>query len=272
MKELVPPNYSGVVSLRRGSPEKREILFEEAFGYADIPNQRPNKLSTRFGTASAGKALVAVGILSLVEEGAISLETPLKDIATRDGGFDLGTIPPEVTIRDLLTHTSGIGDYFDEETMEDYAELWHDFPNYRIRSSRDLLPLINTKTPAFPRGQRFAYNNAGFVILDLVIETLTGEVFDRYLARKVLAPASLEAMLSPHSREEGGDSYGLGIWLRKAPDSEERYIPYFTGSDPGASFISSHDPKDGSTATLFSNRGDNVCELEWKLREAIARK
>ena len=341
MKELVPPNYSGVISLRRIGANESEVLFEEARGYADIPNQRPNRLSTRFGTASAGKALVAVGILKLVEEGLISLDTPLKDIASRDGGFDLGTIPQEVTIRELLTHTSGIGDYFDEETMEEYAELWHDFPNYRIRSSRDLLPLINTKAPAFPRGQRFAYNNAGFVILDLVIETLTGDVFDRYLERtvlgpagmtrsgyyeldrlpadcanayiedpktaelytniysidakgtgaggaflclddclafwqallggKLLSPASLEAMLSPHSREEGGDSYGLGIWLRKAPDSEERYIPWFTGSDPGATFISSYDPKDGSIATLFSNRGDNVWELEWKLREAIAR-
>lgn len=152
MKELVPPNYSGVISLRRIGANESEVLFEEARGYADIPNQRPNKLSTRFGTASAGKALVAVGILKLVDEGAISLDTPLKDIASRDGGFELGTIDPEVTIRELLTHTSGIGDYFDEETMEDYAALWHDFPNYRIRSSRDLLPLINTKTPAFPRG------------------------------------------------------------------------------------------------------------------------
>lgn len=249
MKELVPPTYSGVISLRRIGANENEVLFEEAFGYADIPNQRPNRLSTRFGTASAGKALVAVGILKLVEEGLISLDTPLKDIASRDGGFDLGTIPPEVTIRELLTHRSGIGDYFDcaNAYIEDpkTAELY---------------------TNIYSIDAKGTGAGGAFLCLDDCLA-----FWQALLGGKLLAPASLKAMLSPHSREEGGDSYGLGIWLRKAPDSEERYIPYYTGSDPGATFISSYDPKDGSIATLFSNRGDNVRELEWKLREAITR-
>lgn len=87
-----------------------EKLLEKAYGYADLPNKIPNEVDTKFATASAGKAFVAVGILQLIEKGLLTLNDKIGDIFD----FDLKAIDDEITVEELLTHTSGIPDYFDE--------------------------------------------------------------------------------------------------------------------------------------------------------------
>ena len=165
-----------------------KTIFEGAYGYADLPNQLPNQLGTRFATASAGKVFVAVGILQLVERGRLALNDAIGDVLK----LDLHQIDPTVTVEELLTHTSGIPDYFDESVMEEYEELWTDFPNYKIRTNRDLLPLFIHKPMMYPRKNRFQYNNAGFVLLALILEELTGQAFDEYLAQHVFLPCGME--------------------------------------------------------------------------------
>ena len=183
MQFCVPEGFRGAVSVSRGG----EVLFEGAYGFRDLANEIENTPDTRFATASAGKAFVGAGIMKLVEEGRLSLEDRLCDVMK----FDVGHIDPAVTIEQLLSHTSGAPDYFDEEFMEDYAELWEDFPCYRIRKSADLLPMI-LKYPMKSRpGEKFSYNNGGFVLLDLVIESVTGKRFDEYLQEAVFEPSGM---------------------------------------------------------------------------------
>jgi CubicO group peptidase (beta-lactamase class C family) len=181
---IIPPDLSGCISITKGN----KIIFEDAFGYSDMPNKIPNTLSTRFATASAGKVFVAVGILKLIEEGKLSLESSIGKLLT----FDLKKIDPDITVEQLLTHTSGIPDYFDESVMNDYEELWRDFPNYKIRSSSDLIPLFINKPMMYPKGERFLYNNTGFVVLGLIIEAVTGLHFDEYLNKHVFLPCGME--------------------------------------------------------------------------------
>ena len=99
--------------------------------------------------ASAGKAFVAVGILQLIEAGKLDFESTLGELLD----IDLHDIDPEVTVRQLLNHTSGVPDYFDENVMDEYEELWTDFPNYKIRSNSDLLPLFIEKTDDVSEGR-----------------------------------------------------------------------------------------------------------------------
>lgn len=184
IRQLIPEDFSGCVLITKGE----ETLFEGAYGFADRANGWRNALDTRFPTASAGKAFVAAGVLRLVEEGRLSLDDTIGACLP----LDWGSIDDSITVRELLTHTSGLPDYFDESVMDDYAGLWRDFPNYRIRSSRDLLSLFLSKPMAFPRGERFQYNNAGFVVLGLLTEQLTGLAFDEYLRQAVFAPCGME--------------------------------------------------------------------------------
>lgn len=183
--DLISDNFRGCVLLCVGN----ETLFQKSYGYADLPNKVSNNYDTKFATASAGKVFVAVGILQLVEKELLKLDDKIDDIL----GFDLNQIDPTITIEELLTHTSGIPDYFDESVMSEYEELWIDFPNYKIRSNSDLLPLFINKPMMYPRGSKFQYNNTGFVILAMIIEKITKNSFDEYLTRNIFKPCGMQS-------------------------------------------------------------------------------
>ncbi len=177
LENLVEKNFSGCISVVKDG----SVIFEKNYGYADLPNKISNELYTKFATASAGKVFVAVGILQLIERGKLKLEDTIGNLLD----FDLKAIDGEITVKQLLCHTSGIPDYFDESTMSEYAELWKNYPNYKIRESSDLIPLFIDKPMMYPAGERFQYNNTGFVVLGLIIEKLTGQLFDKFLQKNV---------------------------------------------------------------------------------------
>ncbi len=177
LQEIIPEDFSGVISVRR----QEEIVFEAGFGYADRANLRPNRIDSKFATASAGKAFVAVAVFALIEAGKLSPDSTIGDLLD----FDLKAIDPAITVRQLLNHTSGIPDYFDESVMDDYEELWIDRPSYRFRKSSDLIPLFIDKPMLYPAGERFQYNNTGYVVLGLIIEAQSGLPFDEYLRERI---------------------------------------------------------------------------------------
>lgn len=183
LDETIEKDFSGCISVVKNG----EIFFQKSYGYADLPNKISNELDTKFATASAGKAFVAVGILQLIESGKLSFEDKIGELLD----FDLKAIDKSITVKQLLCHTSGIPDYFDESIMSEYEELWRDYPNYKIRKSSDLIPLFIDKPMMYPAGEKFQYNNTGFVVLGLIIEKLTGKLFDQYLNEKVFKPSGM---------------------------------------------------------------------------------
>ncbi len=183
IERLIDANFSGVVSVRQNG----KTTFQKAYGYADLPNRIPNEVDTKFATASAGKAFVAAGVLKLIEQGRLDFDSAIGALLD----FDLKAIDRQITVRQLLTHTSGIPDYFDESVMDEYADLWRDFPNYRIRASADLLPLFIDKPMMYPPSERFQYSNSGYVVLGLIIEKVIGVPFDGYLADAVFKPCGM---------------------------------------------------------------------------------
>lgn len=157
-----------------------EVLCRYCGGYADIANEIPNTFETRFACASMSKTFVAVGILQLIEKDLLKFDDTIGKILD----LDFKNIDPDVTIEQLITHTSGIPDY-DDETCDDAAELWADYPNYKIRKNIDLFLIAREKPAMFSKGEKFRYNNTGFVILGMVIEKITGLDFDVYLKQNV---------------------------------------------------------------------------------------
>ncbi|MBP3908574.1 beta-lactamase family protein [Turicibacter bilis] len=184
MRNLVKEDFKGVISIE----EHGKWVFKQAYGEADLANQRLNRLETKFPMASGSKVFIAVAILQLIEGKFISFDSTLGQLLP----FDWHHIDKNITVRQLLTHTSGLPDYFDESLCTDYAKLWENYPNYRIRTSQDLLPLFLHKRMAFPKGQKFQYNNAGYVVLGLIIEAVTKLPFDRYLEKIIFTPCEME--------------------------------------------------------------------------------
>ena len=91
----------------------KEVLLNYSGGFADLANEIPNTIETRFASASMSKTFVAVGILQLIEAEKLKFEDTIGAILD----FDLKHIDPCVTVRQLLNHTSGVPDYFDESVM-----------------------------------------------------------------------------------------------------------------------------------------------------------
>lgn len=156
-------------------------LLEHVSGLADLANEIPNTIETKFASASAGKVFVAVAILQLIEQGRLHFGDTLGELLA----MDLHGIDADVTVEQLLNHTSGVPDYFDESVMNEYEELWFAYPNYRIRRNRDLFPLFFDKPMLYPRGERFQYNNSGYVLLAAILEKATGMEFDWYLQQNI---------------------------------------------------------------------------------------
>jgi len=71
--------------------------------------------------------------------------------------------------------------------------LWTDYPNYRIRHNKDMLPLFIEKPMMYPKGEKFQYNNSGYVLLAMIIEKITGLDFDIYLKRNVFDPCGMDS-------------------------------------------------------------------------------
>ena len=132
---------------------------------------------TRFNLASMGKMFTAVAVGQLVDTGQIGLDVPV--------GTYVSSLTPEasaVTVRQLLTHSAGLGNFFRPENMATMI---------KARTARDLLPLIATDKPAFPPGSRFDYSNSGFALLGIVIEKVTGTTYGDYLEQHVFVPAGM---------------------------------------------------------------------------------
>lgn len=182
-EELIAPSFRGVAYVLRND----EVVLEYAGGCRDYANELPNTIDTKFASASAGKVFVAVGILQLIEKGKLRLEDTIGELIR----IDWKDIDPGITVEQLLQHTSGIPDYFDETVMEEYEELWVDYPNYKIRQNDDLLPLFIDKSMMYPKGTKFQYNNTGYVVLAMIIERLTRQPFDEYLRENVFEPCNM---------------------------------------------------------------------------------
>ena len=166
-----------------------EVLLNYSGGYADMANEIPNTIETRFASASMGKTFVAVGILQLIEAGKLHFEDTIGELLD----FDLKRIDPDVTVKELLNHTSGVPDYFDESVMDDYEALWTDYPNYRIRHNKDMLPLFINKPMMYGKGEKFQYNNTGYILLAMIIEKIAGMDFDEYLQKNVFDKCGMNA-------------------------------------------------------------------------------
>lgn len=195
-------DFSGVICVERGG----KIMAHEAFGLAHRGFANPNRLTTRFDIASVTKLFTAVATLQCIEQGDFALDTSLVDYL----GLEGTAIPKAVTIFHALTHTSGIADDADEEAGEDYAELFRESPNYRIRDTADFLPNFAYKTPNFPPGEGVRYNNCAFVLLGLAIERATGMPYRDVVRERIFTPAGMS----------GSDFLAMDI---AAPDFAEHY-------------------------------------------------
>lgn len=179
-------NFSGVFSVS----DEQGVIFEKCRGFRNRSENLANNIDTVFGIASGTKMFTGLAVCKLIDDKKLSLEDKLCDVLP----YDLEQIDRRATIFHLLTHTSGIGDYIDEEDencMERLQDLYNKYPVYLWERLEYYLPMIAPLPPKFEPGARYGYSNAGFVLLGLVVEAVSGCSYRQFVKDTIIVPCNL---------------------------------------------------------------------------------
>ncbi|WP_101843645.1 serine hydrolase domain-containing protein [Halobacillus sp. Marseille-P3879] len=175
--------FSGAVYVKG-----KGMTYQGAYGFRNREENLPNNPTTRFGIASGCKLFTAVAIAQLVDQGLLNFHTRLDECLN----LNFTHFDPSITIHQLLTHSSGIPDYFDEEGNVNFEELWKEQPTYELKELKNFLPMFQHERMKFLPGEKFHYNNAGYIILGLIIEQQTRMKFTDYVEEHVLKKAGMD--------------------------------------------------------------------------------
>ncbi len=158
------------------------VVFRRSYGMADLEEHLRAMPSTNYRLASMTKQFTAASILLLAERGALSIDDPIKRFLPELPGYADG-----ITIRHLLTHTSGIVDYEDVMPAGLTKQL-HDV---------DVLHLLAAqRATLFPPGTRYQYSNSGFALLALIVQRASSTTFAQFLGQSVFAPLRMNTSVA----------------------------------------------------------------------------
>ncbi len=168
-------HLSGVVLIAR----EGKILFQKAYGYANLADSVPNTINTRFNLASINKMLTGLAIMQLVQAGKVSLK---EKVGTYLPQYPNRTVRDSVTIEQLLTHTSGMGNFW---------EAHDSLAKEKFKHRPGLPSLFAGQKLMFAPGARFSYSNSGFMVLGLIIEKVSGQDYFDYVRTHIYNPAGM---------------------------------------------------------------------------------
>jgi CubicO group peptidase (beta-lactamase class C family) len=157
------------------------VLLEYACGEASKRFHVPNNIETKFNLGSMNKMFTATAIAQLVEKGLLTYQDPISKYV--DESWLPKEITSKVTIHHLLTHSSGLGSYFNETYVESSRALFRKLDDYK--------PLVKNEKLAFEPGKRFRYSNTGMFLLGVVIESATGQSYFDYIRENIYKPAGM---------------------------------------------------------------------------------
>lgn len=204
----------------------------------DADGQEPSP-SDVFRVGSITKVFTSLAVLSLVEDGLVALDDAASDHVSRV------PVPADVTVRDLLRHTSGIenyteGDDFFPELFADPARVW---------TPEDTVELVGEAPPLFEPGSEFSYSNTNYTILGVLIEELTGRAYHEVVRERILDPLGLA------STYLAGFEDGPGVFQPYDPESDgdDDYTSIATSAWAGGAMVSSADDLHRFFTALFDN-------------------
>lgn len=153
-----------------------EIVLAKGYGYANVEHQVPVKPETIFQSGSMGKQFTATAVMLLMEDGKLALDDKITKYFP-----DSPETWRNITIRHLLTHTSGMADYPpDFDFRRDYTED-------ELYQRAKLVPL------AFPAGEKWKYSNLGYMMLGILIHRVSGKFYGDFLQERVFKPLGMSS-------------------------------------------------------------------------------
>lgn len=191
------PYIGAQVAVRRDG----ELLFNEAYGYADLPNQTPLTVDHLFRIASHSKTFTGVACLQLVEQGKLRLDDPAETYVEELQGASMGG----VTVRELLGHMSGMTRDGDD------CGFWS--LEFAFPDRQELLETIQNHGKVLDPNVHFKYSNIGYSLLGLIVEGASGKPYRQYVSEAIVDALGLKNT-GPDLVMERIDDYAKGYTSR----------------------------------------------------------
>jgi CubicO group peptidase (beta-lactamase class C family) len=218
--------FSGTALIARGD----EVLYEEAFGEADMGHHVANTLDTKFNLGSMNKMFTAVAVGQLAEQGKLSFDDPISKY------LDESWLPKEmadkVQVKHLLTHTSGLGSYFNDTYFKSSRLNFRELADYK--------PLLEGEQLAFEPGTQSAYSNTGFLLLGPIIEKASGENYFDYVRRHVCEPAGMTGT-DCYPLDEVVENLATGYYREGGKWKDNTFLHVMRGGPAGGGYSTVRD-------------------------------
>jgi D-alanyl-D-alanine carboxypeptidase len=169
-----------------------------ATGFADVETGMPMTVTSRMLAASIGKSFVGATAVALSQEGVLDLDAPLSHWLGDRPWF--GRLPnhDKITIRHLLTHSSGLPDHvYLENFTNEVSRKWREMQN--PFTPEELIEFVLDQPPLFEPGEAWSYSDTGYILMGLVIEEVTGRSYYEEITKRFLKPLDL-TLTSPSDR------------------------------------------------------------------------
>jgi CubicO group peptidase (beta-lactamase class C family) len=168
--------------------EKGEVTWTKTYGFANIKSKQPMSSDMIFNFGSTGKVLTAWGVMRLVEQGKVDLDTPVNQYLKRSQIQSSNFDADGVTLRRLLSHTAGL-------TVSGFTDY---SPRRNLPTLEEMLNgknQLDGKVFIFQEpGTDFSYSGGGFTVIQMVIEDVTGETFADFMQREIADPLMISSL------------------------------------------------------------------------------
>jgi len=188
-------------------------VFGCASGYSDVELGIPLTAEMRMPSGSIGKTYVAAVVLSLVHDGVLDLDRRISTWLGEEDWFDRLPNGPDITLRMLLNHSSGLVDHvFDVPAFGEAAEaMLSGAEPDRYFTPRELVEFVLDREPLFPAGQGFHYTDTGYILVGMIIEKATGSTYYEELEKRILEPLHLRLTVPQDRRRVPDLAQGYAV-------------------------------------------------------------
>lgn len=188
--------FSGVALIGKGD----KPLFLKSYGFADRSKEIPLKPDDQFMIASVSKGFTAAAILKLEEEGRLNLMDSIARFLPEYVKPDAN----KIQIHHLLTHTSGIPDFINDQTLSFFLKRWLGWRP----ELEELIGKIQKMHTIFEAGEDFSYSNSGYVLLARIVEEVSGMNFNSFIEKEILKPLGMSSTGSGDFSQAPRQIYG----------------------------------------------------------------
>lgn len=199
----------GVLGLQARVTDGRQH-FTARSGKAELDSDRPVPLDGRFRVGSITKTFVSTVLLQLAGEGKVDLDAPVDRYLP-------GLIDKQITVRQILQHTSGLYNYTDALPLDPV-----EFEKIRFKhwEPKELVAIATSKPLDFPPGTKWSYSNTNYIVAGLLIEKLTGKPYEKAVEQRILKPLRLNGTEVPGDNPNIKGPHAHGYWTVNGTPSD----------------------------------------------------